>query len=373
MSKLNIHLVKVFCLAFVHLFATEIHAQSDNTWSGLPEIQLTGYLDVFYAYDFNRPESDYRQPFFFNHNRHNEFNLNQALLGLGIAHDQYRASLALHAGTYPNDNYSNEPGVLKNLYEAYIGLALNRKNNLWLDAGIFSSHLGAESALSMDNWTLTRSLAAESSPYFLTGAKVTYTLDEKIEFAGLITNGWQRIQRVDGNSLPSFGTQFIYREGEKFIFLWSTFIGTDDPDGTRRMRYFNNFVGQFQFSDQFGLLAGFDFGLQQESKGSNAYDPWFAFTLILQYTFSEQWAAAFRAENFLDREGVIIPTGTPDGFNTTGLSVNADFRPIPDLVCRAEARWLISGDDIFTRDGNPVANDFFIVTSIAYRLQKLIR
>jgi hypothetical protein len=295
------------------------------------------------------------------------------MMGIGVSHQKYRASMALHAGTYPNDNYSNEPGVLKMIYDAYIGLALNKKNNLWLDAGIFSSHLGAESALSIDHWTLTRSLSAESSPYFLSGAKITYTLNEKIEMVGLITNGWQRIQRVVGNSIPSFGTQFIYREGKNLAFFWSTFIGTDDPDATRRMRYFNNFIGQFRFSERFGLLAGFDLGLQQEMKGSHSYDSWYAFALILQYSFSEKWAAAFRAENFLDREGVIIPTDTPDGFNTTGLSVNADFRPIPDLACRVEARWLISEDDIFTREGNSVSNDLFIVTSVAYRFSKLIR
>lgn len=373
MKNQRIGLIIIWGLALVYLNGIKALAQNGESWSGAPEVLLTGYLDVFYAYDFNRPETPYRQPFFFNHNRHNEFNLNQALIGVGVNHNRYRASLALQAGTYSNDNYSNEPGVLKNIYEAFVGMALNRKNNLWLDAGIFSSHLGAESALSIDDWTLTRSLSAESSPFFLAGAKVTYTLNEKIEFAGLITNGWQRIQRVEGNSLPSFGTQLIYKAGEKYTFNWSTFIGTDDPDGTRRMRYFNNFFGQFQFSEQFGLLAGFDFGIQQEVKGSSSYDPWFAFTMILQYTFSEKWAAALRAENFLDREGVIIPTDAPDGFNTTGLSINADFRPIPALACRAEARWLISDDDIYTRDGNAVSNDFFIVTSIAYRLHKLIR
>jgi hypothetical protein len=50
-----------------------------------------------------------------------------------------------------------------------------------------------------------------------------------LEIAGLIVNGWQRIQRLQGNSLPSFGTQINYSPTEKITFNWSTFIGTDDP------------------------------------------------------------------------------------------------------------------------------------------------
>lgn len=155
---------------------------------------------------------------------------------------------------------------MKSVFEANIGISLNEKNNLWLDAGIMPSHIGFESAISMDNWTLTRSLLAENSPYFLSGAKLTFNPNEKWELAGLILNGWQRIQRLEGNSLPSFGTQMKFSPNESTTLNWSAFIGTDDPDQLRRMRYFNNFYGQFQLTDRFGLITGFDFGAQQIQK-----------------------------------------------------------------------------------------------------------
>ncbi len=74
--------------------------------------------------------------FLFNHNRHNELNLNLGLLKLSLNHSKYRANFALQAGTYSNDNYAAEPGLLKNIFEANIGISLTEKNNLWLDAGI---------------------------------------------------------------------------------------------------------------------------------------------------------------------------------------------------------------------------------------------
>lgn len=355
------------------LYVSGIAAQPDNSWKGFPEVIIQGYLDVFYAYDFNQPVQAQRQSFFFNHNRHNEFNLNQGMIGLGVDHAKYRASLAFHAGTYPNDNYSAEAGVLKNIYEAYLGLSLNRKNNLWLDAGIFGSHLGFESALSIDDRTLTRSLSAESSPYFLTGAKLSYLPNDTWEFLALVVNGWQRIQRVEGNSLPSFGSQIICKPKDGFLLNWSTFVGTDDPDATRRMRYFSNLFGQFQFTDKIWLLAGLDFGWQQESKGSSSYDTWYALSAIFQYKLAEKWEAAIRGEYYRDEAGVIIPSDTPDGFNTSGFSVNADYLPVANLAIRFEARLLTSKEDEFEKNGDPVTQNFFMVASIAYKLKKVFK
>jgi hypothetical protein len=348
-------------------------AQHINPWKQSPDFYFLGYLDIFYAYDFNQPESGVRQPFFYNHNRHNQFNLNHGILGFEISNPKYRVGLGLHTGTYPMDNYSDEPGVLKNIYEAYIGLALNKKNNLWLDAGIFESFIGFESPVSIDKWTLTRSLCAENVPYFLVGAKITYEVNDRWQILGSILNGWQRIQPVQGNSLPSFGTQVLFNPNNRFTFNWSTFIGTDDPDSTRRMRYFNDFYAIMDISDKLELFAGVDIGFQQASKGSSTYNNWHAVTLILKYKISEKWAMAFRGENYVDRHDVMIESDTPNGFDTSGLSLNGDFRPIPNLACRMEVRWLNSVDEIFTKEDEFTKNNLFVVASVAYKLRKQIK
>ena len=41
------------------------------------------------------------------------------------------------------------------------------------------------------------------------------------------------------------------------------------------MRYFHNLYGQFQISNQFALIAGFDIGAQQKEKASDDYDTWY--------------------------------------------------------------------------------------------------
>ena len=346
------------------------NAQTDSLLNPIPEIKISGFLDIFYAYDFNKPETSNRQSFLYNHNRHNEFNLNLGYLKFGVTHPKYRANLALQAGTYVNDNYSSEPGILKNIFEANIGISLDKKNNIWLDAGIFGSHIGFESAISMDNWTLTRSLLAENSPYYLSGAKLTYKPYSKWEFAALICNGWQHIQRVKGNSLPSFGTQIKYTPSEKITLNWSTFLGTDFEDDVRKMRYFNNFYGQFQVHPNLGLIAGFDLGSQQHKTGEPQYDQWFSPVIIIKYTLSDKWAAACRAEYYQDKTGIIVATNTENGFKTSGLSLNFDYAPRSNILCRFEGRWLKGQDEIFLVGDRHSKDNFALVTSIAMKFEK---
>lgn len=347
-----------------------LSAQVDTAWHQKPTLTVSGFADVFYVYDFNQPQGSSRQPFLFNHNRHNEFNLNLGLVKFGVENPKYRANLALQTGVYVNDNLSAEPGLLKNIFEGNIGISLNKQNNLWLDAGILPSHIGFESALSTENRTLTRSLSAENSPYFLTGAKLTYSPSDKWELVGLVVNGWQRIQRLEGNSLPSYGTQVNFSPNDNLTLNWSTLIGTDDPDTTRRMRYFNNFYGLFQFTDKLGLIAGFDIGAQQADKGSPEYNIWLTPVLIAHLTLDENWKTAIRAEYYQDETGIIIPTGTVNGFQTLGLSLNLDYSPTPNLVCRVEGRWLSSKDNIFETQTVPTNSNFILGGSIAVKFSE---
>lgn len=374
-ANLDFKIIKSLALFFVVLLATQsnVHAQSDSVWNQKPTITFSGFMDVFYVYDFNKPQGVQRQTFLYNHNRHNEVNLNLGLVKINVEHCKYRANFALHTGTYVQDNYASEPDLLKNISEANIGIALNKRSNLWLDAGVFSSHIGFESAMSSDNWTLTRSILAENAPYFLSGAKITYNPNEKIEIAGLIINGWQRIQRLAGNSMPSFGSQIMVKPNDRVTFNWSSFLGTDDPDSTRRLRYFNNFYGQFQLSKKIGFIGGFDVGIQQRSKNSNSFNYWLSPLAIVQFNTFKNWKAALRIEYYQDQSGILIPANTPNGFSTLGFSGNVDYVPAQNIVCRIEARWLQSRDEIFqTADGSSKSN-FIISASCAIRFSQILQ
>ena len=269
-------------------------------------------------------------------------------------------------GTYANANLAAEPGVLKNIFEANVGAKISKNKTLWIDAGIFASHIGFESAIGKDCWTLTRSILADNSPYYESGAKISYTSDnEKWVVSGLVLNGWQRIQRVDGNNTPAFGHQLTYKPTSKITLNSSSFVGSDRPDSSRQMRYFHNLYGIFQLHEKFGVILGFDIGVQQKSKGSSAYNTWFSPIIQARYNVSSKSTIAARLEYYSDVNGVIISTSTPHGFQTYGYSVNLDYKLAENVCWRIEGKAFSSTDKIFTIDNAPSNKNYVATTSLA--------
>ena len=340
-------------------------AQADSI---VNPFKLSGYLETYYGYDFGNPEDHQRPDFLYSFNRHNEVNLNLGFIQIAYDDQKVRGKLALMAGTYSNANLSAEPGILKNIFEANAGVKISKTKNLWVDAGIFASHLGFESAIGAVCWNMTRSMSAENSPYYSAGAKVSYISEnEKWFLSGLILNGWQRIQRVAGNQTPAFGHQVTWTPTEQISLNSSSFIGSDTPDSTRQMRYFHNFYGQFQFSKKIGLIVGFDIGAQQKSKGSTEYDVWYTPVLIARFSPTEKLAIAARAEYYSDKNEVIITSGTPNGFQTFGYSLNIDFRVTEKVLWRLETRTFSSTEDeIFVdKSQSPTRQNYYVGTSLS--------
>lgn len=329
-------------------------------------LTISGYIETYYGYDFSNPDNHTRPSFVYSYNRHNEVNLNLGFIKAAYETDKVRANLALMTGTYANANLAAEPGVLKNIYEANVGAKISKRKNIWVDAGIFASHIGFESAIGKDCWNLTRSMVADNSPYYESGAKISYTSDsEKWFVSGLILNGWQRIQRVDGNNTPAFGHQLTYKPTSKITLNSSSFVGSDTPDSSRQMRYYHNLYGIIQLHEKFGIILGFDIGAQQKSKGSSNYNTWFTPVIQTKYNVSARSTIAARVEYYNDVNGVIIATGKTHGFKTYGYSLNLDYRIAENVIWRIEGKCFSSKDKIFILDNSPSNYNYVATTSLA--------
>lgn len=330
------------------------------------KLTISGYAEIYYGFDFNRPADNNRPDFVFSHNRHNEVNLNLGFIKANYDSDNIRANLSLMAGTYANANLASEPGVLKNIFEANAGVKVSKTANLWVDAGIFSSHIGFESAISKDDWTLTRNILSDNTPYYESGAKLTYiTKNGKLTLVGLYLNGWQRINRPNNNSQPAGGSQVTWKLNDKITLNYSNYLGTENADSVRVRRFYNDFYGIFQLSNAFGITAGFDYGIQQKAKASNDYYNLVLPVAIARYQFAGKWAVAGRVEYYQDKNNVLIATGTPNGFKTTGYSLNLDYAPKSNALIRIEGKLYDSSDPVFMRMGTLVKTSPLITTSFA--------
>lgn len=344
---------------------TVISSVAQDSAQQSPSLTWKGFIDVYYSYDFNQPLTNQKPSFLYNHTRHNEVTINLALISVSYNEALYRATFALMAGTYPQYNLATEPGLLRPVYEANIGVKLSPKKELWLDAGILPSHIGFESAISKDNPTLTRSIAAENSPYYEAGARLSYqTNNKKWYMAGLLLNGWQRIKRVDGNSTPAFGTHFTFKPSDKLKVNSSTFIGNDKPDTGRRWRYFHDFFAVWQVAKNWNVIVGFDIGGEQTAKGESHLAYWYTPVCIVRY-HSNRWAIGGRTEYYSDKKGVIVPPSNAWPFQLKGYSINIDRQFGKSILWRLEGRGVKNRTPYFTRASAEVSSNAFITTSLS--------
>jgi len=318
---------------------------------GLKKLTFSAYGELYYSFDFSRPQNHEKPPFLYNHKRHNELNANLLMVKAAFQEKKYRANLGIMAGNYTAYNLSAEPTWAQFIYEANLGVKLSNKQNLWLDAGIMPSHIGFESALSADCWTLTRSLLAENSPYYEAGIRFSYTSkNEKLLLSALYLNGWQRIRKPGYIQRPSFGTQVTFKPNGQVTFNYSSFLGTDKPDSIKAFRQYHNFYLIYEPTNKFGVIAGFDLG--RDKYNATQYGIWYSPVLIIRCRLNNSARIAFRSEYYHDPKQIIITTGTDNWFQTLRLTSNFQFDITKKLAFRFEAKLFHSRDSIFSSENN---------------------
>ena len=191
-----------------------------------------------------------------------------------------------------------------------------------IEVGILS-YIGFESAITATNLNVTRSILAENSPYFMTGVKYNYKPSDKWNFAVLVTNGWQRIEKAKSDLAPSFGTQLIYKPNNKNTLNWSTFIGKEAYADEFNIRYFSNMYWDKTWNTKWHSIFGFDYGVQDISSKNNEKATWYSPVIITQYSFNSKWKMAHRIEYYQDQKHALA--------DHVLASYNLLY-PLPDLL-----------------------------------------
>jgi len=319
-----------------------LRAQVEDTTSilNLKNVKFNAYLEMYAAADDPFSKSHERPSFLYNNTRTNELALNLGLVKVSWTDNKTRCNLAMMTGSYASRNLSAEPKVFQHVYEANVGLKLSTKKDIWLDMGIINSHLGMESAIGIDNPTLTRSMAAENSPYYETGLKLsTKSKNEKWNLNFLVLNGWQRIYMPTGNYSPSFGMQITFKPTESLLINYSNYLGDENPTKDFGLRFFNDLYVIYNPSRTLSLMGAFDVGVQGELNDNNiANNNWYSWFGVVRYRIIEKLFVAARMEQFSDEQEIIVNNFWNKGFNTFAYSLNFDYAIYENVLLRVEAR-----------------------------------
>ena len=369
-------LVGALTLAVPLASALAQSAPTDST----PKITVGAFVDAYFAWDFGRPPSLDRSfsggaLFTTQPARHNEFNVNLAFIEAKLDAPHYRGRVALQVGTSVQSNYSGEPNrgsvsgpsLGRHIQEAVVGLKI--ANNIWVDGGIFYSHMGLESWASRDNLTYTRSLVGDYSPYYQSGVKMTWTASPKLTAQLNVVNGWQNIS--ENNSGKGVGVRLDYAATTSRTISYYNFLSSEAGS---KLRTFNG-VGAKQTTGKLTLLGEFDYGSQSKGRGGGQ-STWYGWTAVARVQTTPTAALLFRAEGYEDPDQVIVGTGTTTNgissranpaLRALGGSVGLDITPFARVAWRTELRGWRNKNALFP-DGNnslPSRNSIVAVSSLS--------
>lgn len=338
----------------------------------MPPVRLGGFIDTYYAIDTNNPE-DHERQFTTQPVRHNEFNINLAFIEAALKEEDVRGRLALQYGNSVTKNTLSEPAEgttsgpddSKVFQEAYAGARLGE--HTWLDMGIFLGNIGAESWISRDNWTYTRSMNLDYVPYYSSGVRLEHALDNHQTVQLQLLNGWQNMS--ENNQGKALGMQYKNHLINTLTFTYNNFFGDEEVvSSSSRFRAYHNFILQWLASDQWQFLWAFDVG-HQSQQDNDGVDGWYTATQTIRRILSPDQAMAFRLEYYNDRHESNVLTNTPNGFEVIGGSVNFDQKLNYRSTWRTELRGLYSKDNIYPAGSNTRNYwDGFLVTSLSVTL-----
>jgi hypothetical protein len=335
----------------------------------LPEgVRVGAFVDAYYAWDFSRPATLDRayttQPA-----RHSEFNVNLAYVEVLVERGALRGRLALQAGTAVQSNYAAEPrmgnvsgpDLSRHIQEAVVGVRLAEP--LWIDAGVFYSHIGQEAWASRDNPTYTRSLVADHTPYYSAGLRAIWQPSAAVTVRVDVVNGWQNVSET--NSDKAAGIRIEYAPSPAVLVGYSNFLGDEQSDTLpNRLRFFNQAFARLGRADGAALWLTVDLGRQQNPGAGGS--SWYGLAAIGRVPVTGGAAVSARVERYADADGVIVPGLGTAPFQTTGASLGLDLSLASGFLWRTEVRGFRGDGPLYPeRDGGYSRHAGHAVTSLA--------
>ncbi|NBV42951.1 porin, partial [bacterium] len=281
-------------------------------------LEYSGYAEGFYRHSFVSDSKSKQFPFIYGYPDNRIVQLNHVQLEGRFRSGDWFGVAGVHTGRYVDENYAAEPAWVRPVFSASMGYALTP--SFAIEAGIFSSHIGFESAIGKDGWTLSRSLMADNSPFYESGVKLIYSASPELTFTGLLLNGWQAIS--DSNTDKAVGTQIVWTPSDRFMVNSSTFIGNEQPNlSSKKMRYFHDLYAVWTLSDQLRVAPMLDAGVQEN--GAGGWDSWGGAAVLAQANLYKDWRVGGRIEWYSDPNAVV--TSGAESVLSASLNVDHDL------------------------------------------------
>jgi hypothetical protein len=326
--------------------------------------ELGGLLDGYYDYYTTKPDGDASYRNF--DTRYNKPRLSMGQIWLVKAPtDDSRAGMNVklnfgHAATLIN---AAEPGTtnLKYVEQAFASVLLPIGKGLQVDAGKYVTQHGAEVIEAKDNWNYSRSLLfALAIPYYHTGVRATYNVNDKLALMGNVVEGWNAVSNHNG--LRTVGFQATVKPTGAVTLVENFMTGPEQLHDTTDRRNLFDSIATITASKMVSVMANYDYG-----KDTSAGVPvsWYGLAGYLKIQATSRVAIVPRLEFFKDPDGFM--TGTKQTLKEG--TITGEVGLAPGLLARLEYRRDVSDVASFaTGSGIPASSQGSFGIGVLYTL-----
>jgi hypothetical protein len=328
------------------------------------KVTPTGYVEAFYAYNFNRPSNGITNYRGFD-NRHNTFSLSNAALGAFWEAGPVGGKIMLQIGSTPSSYYSAEPNLSgagganasnaelwKYIQEAYVTYKAPVGRGLLIQAGIVASPIGMEQFAVKDHWTWSRSNLFFGFPYYHTGVRATYEWSPELTSTVSVFNGWNNV--VDNNEEKSVQTNTTYRFGEdafvNLLYWGGIERNTGSPEGPNWRHHFD-MVAQAKIFSLLTAAMQADYGFEPTRMGTAS---WWAVAGATRLRIMKELHFVLRGDRFHEhlatdatRSSTALFWGGAEW--VTSGTATLDLRPYDQISFRLEGRHDIAEQPLYFR------------------------
>jgi hypothetical protein len=336
-------------------------APAAPTWS-LGPMDVSGYIDVGYTYNVNRPSdkidgvSGYQLNQLYNFNdKANQFNLSAVKLTLNHDADPVGAHLDLLFGRTntlvndsgsPNDSTKNQGNYIE---QAYMSFKPAKAKGLELDLGKFVTSAGAEVIESKDNWNYSRSLLfVNAIPYFHLGLRTTYPLTKSETIGVQVVNGWNNVSKTNGGVTIGLTSSFVK---PKYTWNLNYYTGPENPNTQKGYRNLFDSTLILTPTAKFSAYLNYDYGQNRDAiaaQGDKLLNHWQGAAVAVRQQLTAKNAVAGRFEYFSDPQG-FMSNGSAQGQDLKEFTATYEYKWIEGLLGRFEYRRDWSTINFFTK------------------------
>jgi len=349
--------------------------------SGLHGVNLSGFVDTTFGYNFNTPQTRTNTLRVFD-TQSQSFMINNAELVLEkpVSKDSplgFKTTLMLGTDAEVVGGVTTGLGLGTDeidLKDAYVDYLAPLGEGLDLKVGRFATMHGAEVIESKDDWNISRSfLFGFAIPFTHTGIRATYPVASWLSTTVGINNGWDVVD--DNNEGKTLETSFTVTPNAKTSLTTNYMVGpeqttsatqpaTEGLGSNSHMRHLIDIVASYQPAEALQLKANLDYGFEQKGVGIGENAHWFGLAGYARYALTDRWSITSRTEWFHDADGVrtafrpagsgAFGVGTINGISGLDLklwetTLTTEYKLNPHLIGRLEYRHDQASEHVFRR------------------------